>query len=552
MKVINLLVFQICFLTSVCCSQDTFWVHKNGPFGGMTHSIVFNSAGDVFIATGDRGSGLGKHGVFRSSNRGAKWVHVDINQMYGNSINCMEVCSNDVIYAGSYFGGVYKSEDNGIYWEIANGELMGGKVIDAITSVGDSIVIAGTRKSKIFRSADRGATWTEILDQQATMRTLDVGPDDKVYSGSLSFAFCSSDSGQTWQKMDTFDHIGVDAYAFFGSDTIFAATRYSTGVYISINNGKTWSQCNNGLASSARVTSITSYDKNHLFLGTRRHGIYYSEDFGKNWVSVNAGLTRSDILSVNSGKDGRVYAATDGGIFVSDNLGIKWSESNSGLYNIILRTMTLDQDQKILYTGTSGGVQKSTDSGDTWKRINTGLVNYDGVMSLAINNKGVIFAGTNESGIYRSLDSETWSEINNELLKNTRINSILFDSTGNIFISAVKHINNDTYGMFRSNDNGDNWQQINKGLPELDITETAVNADGMIFVGSYSSGIFYSDNAGDQWHKVGSESIGNSRIYALKIDERDRIYTGLWDGTSTKLYQSADNGISWDIIEDCI
>jgi photosystem II stability/assembly factor-like uncharacterized protein len=525
-------------------SQDSFWMQTNGPLGGMIHSIVFNSHGDIFISTGDQGSNTGRNGIFRSLNNGHDWEHLNIDFTYGSDINCLEISDNDVIYAGSYFGGIYRSMDNGQTWEIMNGDLLWGEVIDDMTSIGDNTIIAGSRAGKIFLSKDLGSTWTLVLDKQASSTALEVGPDGKVYFGSLSHVYCSSDTCRTWQKINDFDYIGASGFAFHSFDTVFIASRGSKGISRSTDGGRSWVSCNNGFTSSVSVREIIVYDKNFVYVSTEENGIFCSYDFGQKWQPLNSGLSRSDILSINTRNKGTLYAGTDGGFYFSDDMGANWVGSNNGLISSIVRTIAFSPDQKIMYAGTSGGIYRSKDSGLAWTQSNQGLAAYDDIISLGINRNGTIFAGTFKSGIYRSSDGENWTEINNDLLHNRRINTILIDTIGNLFIGTSKWTS-DGIGMLKSINNGNTWEQINNGLTDLVISASAINSKGTIFIGTDNHGIFYSNNSGNQWSQIQNEEIANSRIQALKIDENDNIYAVILEG-GTKIYKSEDDGAIWN------
>src|SRR5271157_6009251 len=73
---------------------------------------------------------------------------------------------------------------------------------------------------------------------------------------------------------------------------IFAGTD-SAGVYLSTNNGESWTAVNSNLPTYAyRITSLT-VSGNNIFLGTLGGGsIYLSTDNGESWtaVGVNSGL----------------------------------------------------------------------------------------------------------------------------------------------------------------------------------------------------------------------------------------------------------------------
>ena len=97
-----------------------------------------------------------------------------------------------------------------------------------------------------------------------------------------------------------------DVYSINASGAnIFAATLY--GVFISADNGKTWTAVNNGLAD----THVWAFCVNDtaMFAGTGR-GVFISTDKGKNWASVNTGLTTNDIHSLAAGTD-YIYAGTE-------------------------------------------------------------------------------------------------------------------------------------------------------------------------------------------------------------------------------------------------
>ena len=101
------------------------------------------------------------------------------------------------------------------------------------------------------------------------------------------------------------------------------------------------------------------------------------------------------------------------------------------------------------------------------------------VQSSVINANGDIFLGT-FGGVYRSIDNgNNWSEINNGL-------PYVFIVT--MEISQNGHIYAGTWGegVFRSTDNGDSWiQGTNSGLNDLKIGKFGINADGVLFASAH-------------------------------------------------------------------
>jgi len=96
-----------------------------------------------------------------------------------------------------------------------------------------------------------------------------------------------------------------------------------------------------------------------------------------------------------------------------------------------------------------------------WEEVNNGLYGGD-VSSLVINDSGHIFAGTGND-VYRSINNgDNWNKINNGLPDNanfrTGIRSLAINQSGYVFAGY------EGYGVFRSIDNGDNWTEINNGI----------------------------------------------------------------------------------------
>jgi len=89
---------------------------------------------------------------------------------------------------------------------------------------------------------------------------------------------------------------------------LFAGT-YGNGVYLSINDGTTWTAVNTGLTNTI-VTSLAVNGSN-LFAGTN-NGVYLSTNNGTSWTAVNTGLTSTRVLSL-AVNGSNLFAGTEGG-----------------------------------------------------------------------------------------------------------------------------------------------------------------------------------------------------------------------------------------------
>ena len=163
-----------------------------------------------------------------------------------------------------------------------------------------------------------------------------------------------------------------------------------------------WEQTNGPFGGI--VLSLAINSTGHIFAGAGV-GVFLSTDNGDTWTGINTGLpsyTGVSSLAINS--TGHIFAGTfQGGVFRSTDNGDTWTQINTGLTNLDVRSLAINSTGHI-FAGTNGGAFRSTDNGDTWTQINTGLTNT-GVSSLAINSTGHIFTGTFGSGVFRGVES---------------------------------------------------------------------------------------------------------------------------------------------------
>jgi C1A family cysteine protease len=136
-----------------------------------------------------------------------------------------------------------------------------------------------------------------------------------------------------------------------GGTNIFAGTE--NGVYLSTNNGNTWTAVNGNL-KNLKVSTL-AINGNTVFVGTQTDGIYLSTDNGTSWIKANSGLTNLGINAfAQSGSN--IYVGTNGGVFISSNNGISWKALNFGLTSLIVRSLAIGGGY--LFAGTYDGVWK--------------------------------------------------------------------------------------------------------------------------------------------------------------------------------------------------
>ncbi len=283
-----------------------------------------------------------------------------------------------------------------------------------------------------------------------------------------------------------------------------------------------WTAVNTGL------TSLTVYtlesDGTNIFAGTNG-GVFLSTNNGGTWSPVNSGITLTN-LTINtiaiSGTN--IFIGTlSGGIFLSTNNGANWTAINNGLTTLNVWSLAINGAN--IFAGTAGGgVFLSTDNGGTWTAINTGLNTAYNVTSFAISGTN-IFAGIVGGGIFLSTNNgNSWSAVNTGLTT-TWIHSLI--------ISGTKIYAGTDLGAFLSTNNGGNWILLNSGFGTFSTSITSMVLNGTnIMSGVYYNGVYLSTNSGNTWLQENS-GLTDTLVNTLAISGT-QIFAGTNGGVFTR------------------
>jgi hypothetical protein len=217
--------------------------------------------------------------------------------------------------------------------------------------------------------------------------------------------FCSTDNGGTWAAVDS-GLTNLNVYSLAVSGTYLFAGTYG-GVFLSTNGGARWTAVNNGL-TDFHVYALAVSGMN-LFAGTgdagynnelaAGHGVFLSTNNGTSWTKVNTGLMDTSVyaFAVDSNGAGgtNLFAGTNGGVFLSTNNGTNWTPASTGLkYVRSLSVFPHEASGTHLFAGMltlGAGVFLSTNNGTSWAKVGLGLASY--VPALAVSGTS-LFAGT--------------------------------------------------------------------------------------------------------------------------------------------------------------
>jgi photosystem II stability/assembly factor-like uncharacterized protein len=550
-------------------NNGTNWIPKNtGLTDSYIHALIFNG-NNLFAGTGN--------GVFLSTNNGSSWTNTEFPHDFFPT--CFSVIGSN-LFTGSWGGGVFLSTDNGANWIGVNSGLTNHNLWALASS--SSNLFAGT-DTGVFRSSDNGNSWTfsGLSNMQVSSFTLSPGQSGIVnlFAGTFqSGVFLSTDNGITW----TSSNLGLTSaittltscpdgnggtYLFAGTTT--GGRSIASGVFLSTNNGTSWSPVNSGLTYKA-ITSFAVAGTT-LLAGTYGGGVFRSSDYGSNWFVSNGGFPSNISISALSAQGSNLFAvvgssrilsiSTDNGnnwsksslvsltpnpiaalVVIGNNLiagndnrtwlssdnGITWSPSFNGpgyIYSLVANGLDI-------FAGSHYGLFHSTDYGLNWVSLSDDFwFSWYGVYDIAFKETNIFLVTS--SGIQLSTDNgSTWNPVNSDLPVYPFKFGVKLAACGNNLIAGTSN------GIYLSSDNGTSWNPINNGLPAntpfptLLVSGTNIFAATNQYNGENIGSVFCSTNNGADWLDASSglphDSV-NFGVNSLTLNG-----TNLLVGTNTK------------------
>ena len=347
---------------------------------------------------------------------------------------------------------------------------------------------------------------------------------------------------------------------------------------------------------------------NLLLVGTMKGGFIFRSDASRqNWEEAGPYFPgRSVYALAYDGRNSRtkLWAAVNSpywGSFLSssNDFGKTWSDPES--YNIkfpegsdvslkqIWQIVIDPHDADALYCGVEpAALFKSTDGGDTWA-LNRGLFDHPhrtqwqpGGGGLCLHtilpdpsNPKRMYIAISTGGVYRTDDGgESWAPHNKGICARFLPPDQQYPEWGQCVHKVVSHPSNPNrmflqhhWGVCRSDDAGELWQDIGKGLPsdfgfaiEMDPNDAntvyiiPIESDEFRCTPEGKLRVYRTKNGGESWEPL---TNGLPQEDALETILRDNLQadaskpTGLYFGTrSGKVYGSNNGGDSWTLIKD--
>ncbi|MGA7306355.1 MAG: hypothetical protein WBW88_15865, partial [Rhodothermales bacterium] len=290
-----------------------------------------------------------------------------------------------------------------------------------------------------------------------------------------------------------------------------------------------WSGLSDGFNTLIVHALMVSSD-GRLYAGTSS-GVYRLSNSDE-WTMLRGGAEGHDVRTIAETSSGVLLAGSYGrGILRSSDQGLSWELVGNGLATTIIRTLAVNDEDKI-YVGTFGGnvLQRSDDGGDTWVASGDGL-EAQGVWNISIAPDGTFFAGTRGNGIFVSEDGRNWQARPSPA---TPVNGFAF-TAGNVFAAT-------RVGLLKLQGAAE-WSLV--GIPF-----SRVNAlhplDDRLLAGLHLGGVQYSDDNGRTWTP---STLNNKAILSFADDNSGGVLAGT---SGSGLFRSMDRGSSWTEIWNTI
>src|SRR5215216_3837995 len=171
------------------------------------------------------------------------------------------------------------------------------------------------------------------------------------------------------------------------------------------------------------------------------------------------------------------------------------------------------------------------------------------VRSLVIDPQDArrLYFGTIDGQMYTSADGgENWSRVAGFKRPGLLVDNIIVDPRDSNVIYAAAHRHKESGGFFKTTDGGRTWREAEqlKGDGIHSLTQSPKNPD--ILLAGTNKGVWRSQDAGDRWEQLNTSATpGLINIESLAVDPRDSnvIYAGTW----YLPYKTTDGGRTWNI-----
>ena len=478
-------------------------------------------------------------GIYVSLDKGQHWERLQrgINSQATSLITLGNGLLAGTESDGGSPAGLYRSTNSGKSWEFSGPGIPNGEGIGFITEAVQSVFAATTYSGKLYRSTDAGYSWTRVQQGLPTNAQINGlhGNTSGILVQTNQGMFRSNQDGDQWTRIDIEFLPNTQEDLFPASPTsignrLFVGTN-GQGVWASDDGGVSWIHASNGLPGNAFIGKVKAVGDT-LYCTTASGALYQSTDQGKSWQVKDRqfALGRNPEQFVKVGASLLAASFDGGGILCSTDDGATWETSNAGLNAAEVFAMNTFGNQ--LYVASAGGVWMTDDKGATWGSVNNGLAkaplrNLD---ACALGSNGTtIFAGIYRDGLYRTTKAgSAWERVMTGLPE-TCSPYVIKTIGQKIYLGTFET------GAFISEDEGTSWKPIATLPQDISYSDFA-SKEGKLYAASYGAGMFSSDDSGATW-RVCKAGLQSPFVNTINTDSAQVMI-----GTDEGIYRGVGNG----------
>lgn len=487
----------------------------------VCYAAMISSANSDHYLVSTAGSG-----TYRSLDQGQTWTQVSgigndrVYAFLQDPINA------SVLLAVSRNGRVYRSTDSGVTWSISID--LSGELFDIEFKPGNSsMVYVSGSSGKVYKSTNNGLSFTQVSgpwENRSIMMTVTPHNPDILYvlqerSGGFGGLFLSRDEGSSWETMSTYQTVGN----IMGYD---------------LSEG-------GGQAPRDMDVIVNPLDSTEVIVA----GImsFRSTNKGVTWTHMTHWLLGNSVPFAHADidqllyKNGKIYIASDGGLFISPDGGGTFIDRTTGLgirqfYRIGAATTVAER--------INGGSQDNG-TGVYKDGLWYDWLGADGMESVIMDQDADILFGSIQFGSLRkSLNggqsisgvSQTQSGENGNWVTPLEKDPI----KPSTIYQGKKH-------LYKSTNLGSSWSQISDDNPgsgnsRLDEVAIAPSDNHRIYM-SYGSILLTTSDGGNTWATI--TPAGTSWINYIQVHPQDPLRVLLTLNGGQKVRESVDGGMSW-------
>jgi photosystem II stability/assembly factor-like uncharacterized protein len=374
-------------------------------------AISFTGAGELFAA-----AAVGE--IFKSSD-GVSFTALDVPATAQLS-QLASIASQPGTVIVATDQGVLRTSDDGGRWAASNEGLSAiGSYAVTATPGQHGVLLAGAESIGIVSSLESADSWWLLDPGALDPHAIAFAPDNPsvVYARSGCAIRKSIDGGLSWGDAVKGLAVASDptacalAISRSSSTTLYSVQQYA--LFRSSNGGGAWTNVTGGLPHVTLYSvAIDPGDVNTVYVGTGPsavagstvgNGLYRTSNGGASWTQLTGAIANQNVYSllISPTNAARLYAGSDGAIFVSADRGASWTKAAAPG---AIRCLELDpSNAAVLYACGAGKLFKSSDSGASWSEIDSGLggLNPAGVSVDAVDPH-LLYVATPEAGVFRS------------------------------------------------------------------------------------------------------------------------------------------------------